>query len=112
MRAEHHLVATRRQRPAHPEQRVHVPRRPDRRHDYFRHRFVTQCTRHPTDARSGPCSNRIGRHRPGPMRTPPRASVERTILAVAGHRHEARYASRRFACLNEPGPPRAERPRA
>ncbi|MDW9236401.1 hypothetical protein C7S16_7050 [Burkholderia thailandensis] len=40
MRAEHHLVAPRRQRPAHPQQRVHVARRPDRRHDYFSHRLV------------------------------------------------------------------------
>nr|WP_310888120.1 hypothetical protein [Burkholderia pseudomallei] len=33
-------MAARGQRPAHPQQRVHVPRRPDRRHDYFSHRLV------------------------------------------------------------------------
>ncbi|ATF33195.1 hypothetical protein CO709_07545 [Burkholderia thailandensis] len=67
MRAEHHLVAARRQRPAHPQQRMHVARRPDRRHDYLRHRFVI-----PSRAAAGGTSglakrsNRIVHPRPDP----------------------------------------------
>ncbi|ABN85948.1 MULTISPECIES: hypothetical protein [Burkholderia] len=85
MRAEHHVVAARGQRPAHPQQRVHVPRRPDRRHDYLSHRLVIPFRAAVAGAvRRSPCSNRIVHRRPGcappgctPLRRARRASCPR-----------------------------------